>query len=85
VHQQLTSGILSLFYDKGKCVCINNGVDDVLFGYDENKRYLKRYKHNISKSTTVFISVSRLHKQKGVLNAVKLLKNIGKKITTQFF
>ncbi|MDR7941032.1 glycosyltransferase family 4 protein [Enterobacter soli] len=78
VHQQLTSGILSLFYDKGKCVCINNGVDDVLFGYDENKRYLKRYKHNISKSTTVFISVSRLHKQKGVLNAVKLFEEYRK-------
>lgn len=78
VHKQLASGVLSMFYDKRKCVCINNGVDDVLFGYDENKRYIKRCEHNISESTIVFLSVSRLHKQKGVLNAVKLFEEYRK-------
>lgn len=72
VYKQLTSGILSHFFEKNKCVCINNGVDNALFGYDENRRLLKRSEHDIETNIKVFLSVSRLHKQKGVLSAIKL-------------
>ncbi|WP_226570980.1 glycosyltransferase [Mangrovibacter yixingensis] len=74
VSNQLKRGILSYCYDSDKCVLINNGVDFEKFKFDVEVRNKVRSNLSIDSKCEVFLSVSRLHMQKGILTAIDFFK-----------
>lgn len=67
------------FIDSDKLVKIENGIDDQLFAFDINERERTRHLLGITSNTSVIISVSRLHEQKGIDNNLNTLSVINKK------
>ena len=57
---------LNKVLNEEKIFLIRNGINTALFSYDKIKRKILRNYYNIEDETKVIISVSRLHKQKGV-------------------
>ncbi len=59
-----------------RTINIDNAVDTELFKFDSNDRVQIRKKLKISDDSTVFISSSRLHPEKGILEAILIFEAI---------
>lgn len=78
VKNDLTKFPTSLICDKSKVVKIENGIDEKLFSDDTSQRNILREQLNISSSSLVILSASRLHEQKGVDKNIDLFSKIKK-------
>ena len=71
VYRDLTKPPINWFLPKAKVELINNGIDTNIFRPSPENRKRIRDNLKINEQTSVIISASRLHEQKGISNCIK--------------
>ena len=71
VYSDLTKPPINWFLPKAKVELINNGIDTNIFRPSPENRKRIRDNLKINDQTSVIISASRLHEQKGISNCIK--------------
>jgi len=71
VYEDLVHMPYKIFLNEKKVFLIRNGINTDIFKPDLKKRQEIRNRYNFTDKTKIFISVSRLHRQKGVYLSLK--------------
>lgn len=70
---------------KGGNYLIENGIDEDVYRYSEEVRKYIRLKLNIPQDSLVFVTVARLHSQKGIEESLLLFNKINNKIENSYY